>query len=274
MPVNVVSYTPPNGNVAPTLNNNRFSAPFAATAQFGGSPLGNGEFRQYVKGQFVAAGSVVTHYLCGADALSADVFKEDQLNGSPCRSYGHRDCANPIDQYQSTRPNGDRYSMTDNPGFSNLRAGVTYKIDLSFKGDLIDTSAPVPPLRSAPWTVNGQATAPALDTSTASAPPQGLQPDDRIIGTHFAKNLDSGADEIHIVIQRPAAAPAIEPSKTSFSLMAADGAVITPAKVLTHEVGNEHGSTASIVYTLDPKGPKPTFIEHFEVATLPIRPKA
>jgi hypothetical protein len=273
MPVNVVSYAPPNGNIAPTFNHGRFSAPFAATAEFGGAPLGNGEYRQYVKGRFVAAGSVVTHYLCGANALAVAVYKEDELNITPCVSYGHRVCPNPIDQYLATRANGNRYSMTDDPGFSNLQAGVTYQVELSFKGDLIDTTAPAPPMRTATWTVNGQGAAPAaVSTTTASTPARGLQPEDRLVGAHYSKNLDTGADEVHIVIKRHKNAPAIEPSLTSFVLKSAEGVPITPSKVLVHEVGNEHGSTASIVHTLDPSEPRPASIDHHEIDTVRIAP--
>ncbi|WP_419317423.1 hypothetical protein ACN2C7_13200 [Caulobacter sp. ErkDOM-E] len=257
MPVNVVSYNPPTGNIAPTLNNGKFNATFGTTAVFGGAPCSNGEYRQYVRGRFVVNGSQLTHYLCVGDPMSTIAYKEDGCLAT-CTAYGHRTCpADPIDSYTPAQATGCNFSMSDAPGFNNVSAAGVYLLDLYFQGDLIDTSTPsAPPMRSATWTVNGTTTVTA--TTTSSLPPaQGLQSDDRIIEAHFARNLLSQALEVHVVVARAKDAPPLDPALVNIALKADDDVVIN-ADVAVHEVASKFGATASIVHTLDPNAPPPT----------------
>jgi hypothetical protein len=269
MPVNVVAYTPPNGNIAPVLNGARFCANFSTTAQFGGAPLANGEYRQYVMGTFVANGSTLTHYLCSGDPMLANAYKEDGCLAT-CTAYGHRSCpSDPIDRYTPQQADGPNFAMSDAPGFNNVRPGVTYAINLTFKGDLIDTSTPqAAPMRTSSWTVNGQVTTQATTTTTRPSP-QGLQSSDKVVSAHFSLNLESKAREVHVVVSRLPDQPAIEPEQLPFTLTTDSEVAVTHAEVNVYEIADKFGATANIVYALDAKQPAPAKVRLVDDLAVP-----
>lgn len=264
MPVSVKSFTPPTGNTAPALSSNgaNFTATFVGNAEFDGAPCANGEYRQYVMGQFKAGGSVLTHYLCPGDALSSIVYKEDGCPAS-CTAYGHRNCPAVWDnQYTPAQSTGCKYSMSDSPGFSNVQPSTTYSIELYFKGELIDVTAPSPPLISKAWTVIGQTTTPAkklADTTTSLA--GGLQAGDRIVGAHLSKNLDDGSSEVHLVVIRPSGAPALDAAQVPIEIKDGAGQRVRIAGSVAHEITGKGRSTATLVYTLKQNARTPVELE-------------
>ncbi len=266
MPVGVKTFTTPVGNTAPALSgaNTKFSATFVARAEFNGAPIANGEYRQYVKGQFKAGGSLINHHLCPGDLLSNQVFKED---GCPAThtAYGHRAYSTVWDNlYAPTATTGPNYSMSDSPGFTNLQPATNYSVELYFKGELIDVSAPsAQPLSSKAWTVIGQATTPTRSlTDTTTVPPAGgLQPGDRIYGAHLSKNLDDGSSEVHLVIIRPTGAPALDAAKVPVELKDGAGQRVRIAGSVAHEIVGHGRSTATLVFTLKQNGQTPVELE-------------
>jgi hypothetical protein len=252
MPVTVKSYSPPAGNVAPTRSGPKFTATFGVKAEFDGSPCSNGEYRQYVKGRFVANGSQLTHYLCPGDAMSVDNYKEDGCLAT-CTAYGHRSCpADPIDRYTPLQASGCNFEMSDSPGFNNMTTPGEYLVDLHFKGDLIDTSASnAEPLRSATWRVNGTTTVAA--TTTSSLPPaKGWRQGDKIVQAHFSRNTHTAALEVHIVISRSKDAPPLDVTRVNITLLSDDDVAVMHIGAAVHEIANKSGATATIVYTLAP----------------------
>jgi hypothetical protein len=247
------SFVPPTGNVAPTLippqNPSSFKASFGTTATFSGGDCAPGEYRQYVKGTFKANGSTVQHVLCGSVILLPAVFQEDGCPPNGCTAYGYRRCPqNPINQYTPLRASGCQYSMNDMPGFSNIQSKTTYNVDLSFEGKLIDTSRGGLVLVTGAWTTSGSTTVEEFQLSASSV---GLTATDRIIGVHRARNEETGAAELHVVITRPAGQPRFDAAAIKLTLI--DGAGLRapqPQSPAVYEVGNQTRSTVSIVYTL------------------------
>lgn len=268
MPLSVKTFktpvNPPTNNQPPALNGNgaNFTATFVCTAEFEGASCANGEYRQYVMGQFKAGGSVLTHHLCPGDTLSSLVYKEDGCPAS-CTAYGHRNCKAVWDnQYTPAQTTGPNYSMSDTPGFSNLQPSTTYSIELYFKGELIDVTAPAPPLVSKSWTVIGQTTTPAKKvTDTTTTVSEGLQPGDRIFGAHLSKNLDDGSSEVHLVIIRPNGAPPLDAAKVPVELKDGAGQRVRIAGSVAHEIAGKGRSTATLVYTLKQNARTPVEVE-------------
>ncbi len=263
MPVSIKDFHTPAGNVTPTLSGTTFAATFSNTATFEGAPIANGEYRQYVKGQFKANGSVLTHYLCAGDPMSSTDYKEDGCP-STCTAYGHRSCKAVWDNmYSPSQATGPSYTMSDSPGFRNVVPGVNYTVDLQFRGQLIDVTSSGAPLKSADWTVRGQTTVAASlddDTVTASVPGEGLQPGDRIVGAHLAKNED-GSSEVHLVAIRPTGAPPLDPSKILANLKDGAGHPVRAISAVAHEIDGHGRSTASVVYTLRQNAKTPVEME-------------
>ncbi len=254
MVIRVKSFVTPPGNVAPVLLGTSFNAPFANTAEFthdAGETCAPGAYRQYVKGQFIANGSPVVHHLCTSTntVMSPTGFLEDGCPpGHGCTAYGHRDCpSNDFSNYTPDQPNGCKFAMKDAPGFSNVRSGVHYSMQLDFKADLIDTVSGAD-LATRQWTTNGSVTVPTLKTASAAA---GLQEDDRIVGVRLTRNIKTNAPEVHVVVLRKPGQPALRPDAVGVSLKDAQGATVpTNAKPVVHEVGGRNSATASIVFTL------------------------
>jgi hypothetical protein len=277
MPVGYASFNTPNGaNIAPQLNGPNIEAPFANTAVFNGAPIGNGEYRQSIKGSYVVNGAPLVHYLCPPTQISTAVYQEDGCpnNGSnqSCSAYGYRNCPqNPKDQYLPNRATGPNFSMQDEPGFRNVVAGSTYVLTLSFQGRLIDTSTNNV-LVSQTWTTNGTTIVPANISSAKSV---GLAASDKVIQVHIAYNLDSNAAELHVVISRRGGQPPLDPQSVSVTLIDSAGTrkalAGTPA---VHEVGNKARTTVSIVYPIDAGTSAPVTVEvtaHGRTLTMPVK---
>jgi hypothetical protein len=88
-------------------------------------------------------------------------YHEDYRNygGKLCR-YGHRgESQTAIESYQNAdgtanRASGKKYQGIDEPGWKNVPKGHTYKISLSFKGELVSTCNDCNGCSSKEWTVN------------------------------------------------------------------------------------------------------------------------
>lgn len=260
MTISYSSFVPPTGNVAPTVQGTNFKAPFGTTATFSGGNCAPGEYRQYVKGTFRVNGTTLNHVLCGQVILLPTVFQEDGCPSGSCTAYGHRSCPqDPIDQYLPQRATGCQFLMSDTPGFSNIQLGKTYNVDLSFEGKLIDTSRGGAVLVSGAWTTSGRTTVTEILVSASSV---GLAATDKIIGVHRARNAESGATELHIVITRPADQPRLDASAIKLSLIDAAGRRTPQSQPPdVYEVGNRTRSTVSIVYTLAPGASTPVTAE-------------
>ncbi len=145
-----------NGNGTKTIN-----APFAMTARFRDN-CACCEFRQYVKGEFTLKGKKVPKLLEPGVLLDKNVFKEDGFGAvvpaGANQHYGHRDDPNnPLgDRYlnPANRATGCNYAGTDAPGWYNVKNGTAYSIDLTFRGQILDTCNQVTLLPIHEWTVN------------------------------------------------------------------------------------------------------------------------
>jgi hypothetical protein len=249
MTLSYTSFVPPTGNIAPAVHRTNFNSSFGTTATFSGGNCAPGEYRQYVKGTFKVNGTTLDHILCGSVRLLETVFQEDGCPSGSCTAYGHRSCPqDAIDQYAPDRARGCQFSMSDAPGFSHIEPGKTYNLDLSFEGKLIDTSRGAAVLVSSAWTTSGSTTVPA---TVATAKTVGLAATDSIVGAHRARNAESGATELHIVIIRPAGQPPLDAAAVPLVLIDAAGRRLpTSQPPSVYEVGGRARSTVSIVYTL------------------------
>jgi hypothetical protein len=170
-------------NLTPCIKHNQPTAlckgEFAMKAVFArGNPSvpACGEYRQYVRGTIEANGSGVPFILQehGAPVPIAlrprpfpgaldDNFREDGMSASKSpfgvdMHYGHRDASfgnkNLMDIYLPTRRAGAQYEGRDAPGLVDGPSGSTFKIDIDFRGQLIDTCNGGAVLSSHEWTVN------------------------------------------------------------------------------------------------------------------------
>lgn len=157
----------PSGTLVPHLSGNRLSAPFDMKAAFdnAGGSCAAGEYRQYVRGTFTADGVTVPHVLCGSVLLSPVDLREDGCPPPGCTAYGYRVCPDhPYNKYLPSRVTGCTYEGKDDPGISSA-PGATIAMDLTFRGQLIDTSTSRV-LASADWKVKGSATIPMNELTT------------------------------------------------------------------------------------------------------------
>lgn len=135
-----------------------------------------GEYRQYVRGDLVVNGRRVRFILKERGVATPrlmlsrpspdstdDNFREDgQAASSPANpfggdlAYGHRDAAvgnnNRNDQYLPKRRTGDQYVGHDTPGGVG-EAGTFFKIDVDFRGQIVDVCNGEVALASNQWTV-------------------------------------------------------------------------------------------------------------------------
>lgn len=268
------SFVTPTGNLTPTFSGNRYAASFTNTAVFtcgSGETCAAGAYRQWVRGSFAVNGSPLTHILCGSVVLSAVTYREDGCppSGSSCAgctAYGYRAC-----DWGYTNPDrftGSDYTMYDAPGFNNVTARNTYAVDLSFVGKLINTVANTD-LVSRTWTVIGTGstlaaslTTPGTDVASLErSPPEiGLTDKDRLFSVDTTENLDTGAPELHVVIQRPFDSAPLSPKALTVALSDTQSNAVEfpPGTPEVYEVGSRAGVTTTLVYKLPEDAPVPT----------------
>lgn len=249
-------FTTPAGNVVPQVVGQRFAGEFSNTATFTGK-CADGEYRQYVKGEFKVDGSKIAHRLCGEVFLDKDSFFED---GCPpgrapgVRAYGYRSrVGDSYDKYTPSQADGCSYFMFDAPGFNNVEKGKTYKIALSFKGTLIDTADSNKVLVSKEWTVNGETTIVMEREAAMSEPlPQTIPiaSDDYILAAYQTVNEDTCQPEIHVVIARQPGLAPLDPTSILVEVTDKDDGVILADKPVVHEVGDQRSATATVVLAL------------------------
>lgn len=259
--VGYTNFTTPLENVEPTITGGQFVGPFSNSATFNDG-CADGEYRQYVKGEFKANGSVVPLRLCGDVFLSKNNLQED---GCPpgkdpgVRAYGYRSRAgDAYDRYTSNQATGCQYNMYDAPGFTSLAKGTTYKIDLSFRGALIDTSNGNQPLVIKNWTVIGEVTIALAEEAKMKAEnsqPVPIGKDDYIVAAIQTVNEDTKLPELQIVICRTPGKAPLDPASIQVKAMGVDDDVIPTDHSAIYEVGNKRSATATAVYPL-PSGAK------------------
>lgn len=267
----------PSGNIKPTLNAGRFSAPFEVKATFSSataSDLPYCEYRQYVQGRFKFNGSDLVHKLCGSIVLNPQAYQEDGCPPDGCTAYGYRACfaKNPnyqyTNSYQPKIADGPNFWMKDDPGFSNPSSPGKYEIDLAFIGQLIDTRHPGVALASASWTVKGthtvtgsEAAAPVAAHQTATTAVVGGA-DLRSI-TAQCRTSDGHWDVVVGLVRLPNLA---ELSTDHFQIRFVDGNGKEIAPRESHqgaliEVGDSLKATASAFYRFPKSGPRPAHAE-------------
>lgn len=251
MTVGYSSFNTPVGNVAPTLQNNRFAAVFNNTATFTTSDPGGscaaGEYRQYVMGSFTVDGSPITHRLCGSTVMSPNVLQEDGCPSPNCTAYGYRACPpNANNRYTPTQATGAQFVMACMPGFTNIQPGHRYGIDLTFQGQLIDTTTHTT-LASQTWTVAGSQIVPQSVSALEAGP---LGASDKVVAALRLRNQISGLWEVHLVIARKPGQPPIAAAAVALRLLDAAGAAILAGQPKVHEIADHHRATASIVHPL------------------------
>ncbi len=257
----VATFVTPNGTVAPVLSDGNFNAPFNVTATF--TPDGPGgscaalSYRQYVSGTFSVNGLVVPFYLCQASGvqLSATTAQEDGCppNGNNCTgatAYGYRQCVMIADGYTNPdQPTGADYWMFDAPGFTNVQAGTTYAMNLTFRGEIQNNGAT---MTQSTWQVAGTVTtaasnsAPAPDLATSCAhdeTPIGLRVDDTPEGKRMAI----------LSLARAPGSPPLNPSAVGLRLWDKAGHEIHAEPATAHEVGDRRRTTAHLFYPLPAK---------------------
>ncbi len=131
----------PDGDIVADWNGTKISKQFDMETTF--SPENEqkyGEYRQYVKGYFSTPSGDLVHNMGAGGTLDRKDYREDGPG-----LYGHRsgwtnyDAADGKDIYdQPDRPTGKHFLGRDTPSLSPGGTGE-YAMDLSFKGELIDT---------------------------------------------------------------------------------------------------------------------------------------
>lgn len=272
MAVGYSSFVTPAGNLAPAIHGANFDAPFTNTAVFTGT-CSAGEYRQYVKGENKANGSVVSLVLCGPNMLQPNVYLEDGCPPAGCSAYGYRVCPDhPYNKFTPARADGSNFSMYDAPGFKNTVRGTTYIVNFSFQGKLVDTSNHGAILAANDWTVQGTAVAPEAENMVALV---GLSATEKMIGAHTTVNADTGVAELHIVITRPGGLPGIDGTSIKSTLIDTTGKRTRLAEApAVYEVGTDKQTTVSLVYTLGTGTALPSAVEiaiHGGIVTMQIR---
>jgi len=132
-----------------------------------------GEFRQFVRGTFVTNGVTRSHLLpnpaggpavtmlpaptvgVAGDNLIEDGVPSARMGGTGDFRYGHRVESRAIatDIYQPDRMEGCQYRGFDFPSVTGP-SGVTYAINLDFRGNAIDRATSDEVLQSNDWSVN------------------------------------------------------------------------------------------------------------------------
>jgi hypothetical protein len=155
----------------------RFGKSFKMEAKFKGK-CECCEYRQHVKGELKRGGRAVEFPLGPGDKLEKDTYHEDCVRREPTadynRCYGHRadrgnDITKTFDTYKNpaTRATGCDYEGTDTPGISRTAPGQKVRINVTFKGEIIDVCDGNKVKKSNTWTVNcGNDAAPGEDPET------------------------------------------------------------------------------------------------------------
>ncbi len=139
-------------------------ATFAST---NGGDCSCGEYRQFVKGSFLANGTRLVHNLSsdGSRPLRANLFREDGSRADGTL-YGYRNSPSSGSNFLPDQAGGCDFEGNDEPAFRGLNPAVSYEMDLSFYGKLIDTCNANTELDRSDWQVKG-----TLPASTPAAVP-------------------------------------------------------------------------------------------------------
>ncbi|NEO44430.1 MAG: hypothetical protein F6K55_09945 [Moorea sp. SIO4A3] len=240
----------PSGNLEPTVNGNKFSAPFKMEAVFtndDSSDCSKGEYRQYVKGVFKWNGLEVPHQLCGDIYLSKDKFEEDGCPPPGCTAYGYRSCpATGIDDYKPTQTLGCTYQGFDEPSISG-NSGDCVKIDLTFTGELINTETN-DILESATWTVKGSGTLMAEQLSSVG---EIVTKTNEGLSAQASYDYESNAWNFNLIISRSSGLPPIHSSELEVQFLDAEEKefnILTVQKGQLTEVGGTNRKSAVAQY--------------------------
>jgi hypothetical protein len=252
--VTVQAFNTPTGNLAPVQDGSAFNAPFVNTATFAhgiGETCTPLEYRQYVKGVFKVNGVVKQHSLCGDDFLSPTTFKQDGCGPGPtikpCTAYGHRACpAHSKDMYVPNQSTGCGFYMEDEPGFTNISNGNRYELDLSFRGEIINTSTGSI-VQTRTWTTKGQTVA---GISPVEAMMVGLRASDTVSGVYAGTSPETGRPEVYVVVYRAIGEPPLDTNAISIVL----GDPLDPLPVADspeiHEITSHGQSVATIAFSV------------------------
>jgi hypothetical protein len=120
------------------------SAPFPGESSYCAAECG--EYHQFVMGHMRSSANVDGHdswdvsaRVYGGAKLSETTFQEDGLDRNPNARYGHRKERQTMDEeYKPNRANGNEYVGRD---FPQVSTGTWADIDLTFRGDIVDTCA-------------------------------------------------------------------------------------------------------------------------------------
>jgi hypothetical protein len=155
----------PNGVTLPaTLTGNKLGATFSMVATFvptqAGCASNCGEYRQYVRGQFVRNGTPVAHALC-SNMLDPATYYEDCANiGGTIYKYGYHTIPFGTSYFDNPdQPNGLTFHGYDAPGLPGS-SGDNLSLQLDFRGQLVDACNGDSVFRTAEWSVAGAATVP------------------------------------------------------------------------------------------------------------------
>lgn len=249
-------FTTPAGNVVPSVKGMSFTGDFTNTAAFTGK-CADGEYRQYVKGEAKVNGSKIQHRLCGELYLEKDHFREDGCppgHAPGIRAYGYRSRnGDNYDRYSPSQADGCSYRMYDAPGFNNTVKGSTYKIDLSFRATLIDTSDNNRVLVMKEWTVKGETTFTALADSAMIDEQRQKVPiaqDDYILSAFQTINEDTRRPEIHVIVARKPGLAPLDPASIHVEVSGKDDVLLPTEYPVVHEFGDLRSATATVVLTL------------------------
>jgi hypothetical protein len=135
------SLVTPGGDITADWDGTKISKQFNMHANF--TPENEqkyGEYRQYVKGFFSTPSGDIVHNMGVGGTLDRKEYREDGPGQYGHRSgYSNYDAENGKDIYdQPDRPTGKHYVGRDTPSLTPGGTG-DYTMDLSFKGQLIDT---------------------------------------------------------------------------------------------------------------------------------------
>lgn len=147
----------PAGTLAADWDGKKLSKGFTMKATFNPDETnagGWGEYRQYIKGEYLYDDTVHEHDLGDGAKLKKDEWQED----GPGR-YGHRDEPGTMSKYIDDPDGGSSFEGEDEPEWGDADPGERMRMLLDFKGQLIDTKDDSV-LKESLWKVEGDETRP------------------------------------------------------------------------------------------------------------------
>jgi len=245
----------PSGVIVPVLKGQKLEAAFLMQAEFtsSDSDCADGEYRQYIRGEFTRNGEVVPVMLCPRSntRLSKTDFREDGCPPPPpgCTAYGYRVCDGTKSKYTPTEAHGCTFNGADEPSISGT-PGQKVGMDLYFNGQLKNTTTNKI-LAQANWQVKGEAVITHIILVTKT-PAQALN--GNYVSALVRQSTSGDRWEVAIVIARRPGGPVIRAREVQLSAWDAEGnalSIVSKPEGRLTEAGGSNTVTLSAPFQVE-----------------------